>query len=167
MLRAAQSAPSPLRQSLPAESANRNPLPQTGLRADTADHAATRRSGSHSPCSEAPPEPQRRRAPSSANRSNASPHPPKAVSSVAPSGTIVSNNDSGHEPPPLSCGSPRMHRNLVDEGHEDRTASNSTADAREPVDRATKAALQAHDGQRTCLACRSESDGAGLYGECS
>jgi hypothetical protein len=41
----------------------------------------------------------------------------------------------------------------------DRAASHGATDAREPVDRASEAALQANDGQRACLACRARSDG--------
>ena len=51
------------------------------------------------------------------------------------------------------------------DSQEIRTASHSTPDAREPVDCAAKTTVQAHDGQRTCLACRAQSRGTGLHGE--
>ncbi len=61
-------------------------------------------------------------------------------------------------------GSPRMHRDLVDEGHEIGRHRTARLMRKNQLIARSDAALQAHDGQRTCLADRAEPCGAGLHG---
>ena len=61
-------------------------------------------------------------------------------------------------------GSPRMHRDLVDEGHEIGRHRTARLMRENQLIARSDAALQAHDRQRTCLARRAEPCSAGLHG---
>ena len=61
-------------------------------------------------------------------------------------------------------GSPRMHRDLVDEGHEIGRHRTARLMCENQLIARSDTALQVHDGQRTCLADRAKPCGSGLHG---